>query len=130
MLPAGRDVFQAGSASDELYLLEAGVVHVLAQGGKIMDELGSGAVFGELALLTRERRSATVHTATASTLIRIPRSALLPLLEENDRLRERMWKTLAERRFDDHAPRWGSQWPLTPCPWRPPLGLSSWSRLE
>jgi hypothetical protein len=101
VLPAGREVFQAGSASDELYLLETGVVHVLAQGGKLMDELGSGAVFGELALLTRERRSATVRTATASTLIRIPRSALLPLLEGNDHLRERMWKTLAERRFDD-----------------------------
>ncbi|WNG47378.1 cyclic nucleotide-binding domain-containing protein [Archangium minus] len=101
VLPAGREVFQAGSASDELYLLEDGVVHVLAQGGKLMDKLGSGAVFGELALLTHERRSATVRTATASTLIRIPRSVLLPLLEENDRLRERMWKTLAERRFDD-----------------------------
>lgn len=101
VLPAGREVFQAGSASDELYLLETGMVQVLAEGGKLMDELGSGAVFGELALLTRERRSATVRTATASTLIRIPRSALLPLLEGNDRLRERMWKTLAERRFDD-----------------------------
>ena len=101
VLPAGRDVFQAGSASDELYLLETGVVQVLAQGGNLMDELGSGAVFGELALLTRERRSATVRTAAASTLIRLPRSALLPLLEGNGRLRERMWKTLAERRFDD-----------------------------
>jgi len=101
VLPAGREVFQAGSASDELYLLETGGVHVLAQGGKLMDELGSGAVFGELALLTRERRSATVRTATASMLIRVPRSALLPLIEGNHPLRERMWKTLAERRFDD-----------------------------
>ncbi|WP_052517943.1 cyclic nucleotide-binding domain-containing protein [Archangium violaceum] len=101
VLPAGREVFQAGSASDELYLLETGRVHVLAEGGKLMDELGSGAVFGELALLTRERRTATVRTATASTLIRIPRSSLLPLLEGNEHLRERMWKTLAERRFDD-----------------------------
>ncbi len=103
VLPAGREVFQAGSASDELYLLETGTVQVLAQGGKLMDELGSGALFGELALLTQERRSATVRTATASTLIRIPRSALLSLLEVNDRLRERMWKTFAERRFDDVA---------------------------
>lgn len=103
VLPAGREVFQAGSASDELYLLETGEVQVLAQGGKLMDALGSGAVFGELALLTRERRTATVRTATPSTLIRLPRAALLPLLEGNDRLRERMWKTLAERRFDDVA---------------------------
>jgi hypothetical protein len=104
VLPAGRYVFHAGSACDELYLLERGAVYVLAEGDrgeKLVDELGSGAVFGEYALLTRERRSASIRTATASTLVRIPRSALLPLLEGDARLREGLWKTLAERRFDD-----------------------------
>ncbi|WP_375773002.1 cyclic nucleotide-binding domain-containing protein [Archangium gephyra] len=104
VLPAGRYVFQAGSTCDELYLLERGAVYVTtgsAQGEKLVDELGSGAVFGEYALLTGERRSASIRTATASTLVRIPRSALLQLLEGDDRLREGMWKTLAERRFDD-----------------------------
>lgn len=106
VLPAGRYVFQAGSACDDLYLLERGAVYVLAEGAggeQLVDELGSGAVFGECALLTRERRSASIRTATASTLVRISRSALLPLMEEDNRLREGLWKTLAERRFDDLA---------------------------
>ncbi|WPB73282.1 cyclic nucleotide-binding domain-containing protein [Archangium violaceum] len=101
VLPAGRYVFHAGSACDELYVLERGAVYVLTGGEKLVDELGSGAVFGEGALLTGERRTASIRTATASTLVRIPRSALLALLEGDARLREGMWKTLAERRFDD-----------------------------
>ncbi|OJH39455.1 cyclic nucleotide-binding domain-containing protein [Cystobacter ferrugineus] len=104
VLPAGQDVFLAGSASDELYLVERGAVYVLApsaRGEVLVDELGGGAVFGERALLTGERRSASIRTATASTLVRIPRSALLPLLEADAGLREGMWKTFAERRFDD-----------------------------
>jgi hypothetical protein len=101
VLPAGRYVFHAGSACDELYVLERGAVYVLAEGEKLVDELGSGTVFGEGALLTGERRAASIRTATASTLVRISHSALLPLLEGDARLREGMWKTLAERRFDD-----------------------------
>ncbi|OJT20822.1 hypothetical protein BO221_28345 [Archangium sp. Cb G35] len=103
VLPAGRYVFHAGSACDELYVLERGAVYVLTEGEELVDELGSGAVFGEGALLTGERRSASIRTATASTLVRIPRSALLPLLEGDARLREGIWKTHAERRFDDLA---------------------------
>jgi CRP-like cAMP-binding protein len=103
VLSAGQDVFHAGSACNELYVLERGAVYVLVEGGKLVDELGSGAMFGEGALLTGDRRSASIRTATASTLVRIPRSALLPLLERDERLREGMWKTLAERRFDDLA---------------------------
>ncbi|ATB37411.1 hypothetical protein CYFUS_002833 [Cystobacter fuscus] len=104
VLPAGQYVFQAGSTSDELYLLERGAVYVLAptaHGETLVDELGGGTVFGESALLTGERRSASIRTAAASTLVRIPRSALLPLLEGDEHLREGMWKTFAERRFDD-----------------------------
>ncbi|EPX58624.1 hypothetical protein D187_003822 [Cystobacter fuscus DSM 2262] len=104
VLPAGQYVFQAGNASDELYLLERGAVYVLAptaQGEVLVDELGGGTVFGESALLTGERRSASIRTATTSTVVRIPRSALLPLLEADGRLREGMWKMFAERRFDD-----------------------------
>jgi len=48
---------------------------------KAVDELGSGAVFGEMALLARARRSASIRTATASTRVRMPRAVLQPLLE-------------------------------------------------
>jgi CRP-like cAMP-binding protein len=58
-------------------------------------------VFGELAMLAGERRSASIRTVSASTLVRIPRQALLPLLEANAELRQGVWKTFAQRRFED-----------------------------
>ena len=64
-----------------------------------MNELGSGTVFGEIAMLAGERRSASIRTATASTLVRIPREALLPLLGAHAGLHEAV-ATFAERRFE------------------------------
>ncbi|SEL50762.1 Cyclic nucleotide-binding domain-containing protein [Stigmatella aurantiaca] len=104
VLPAGQPVFHAGSACDGLYLIERGAVYVMAPTGSgetLVDELGSGAVFGEGALLTGERRSASIRTATASVLVHLPRRALLPLLDQDRPLREGLWKTFSERRFDD-----------------------------
>ncbi|KFE64017.1 cyclic nucleotide-binding domain-containing protein [Hyalangium minutum] len=103
-LPAGQHVFRKGDASDELYLLVRGAAYVLAEDGgeeKVVDELGTGAVFGEMAMLAGERRSAAIRTATASTLVRIPRSVLLPLLAAHAHLRQGVWQTFAGRRFDD-----------------------------
>ncbi len=104
-LPAGRYVFRKGDASDELYLLARGAAYVLAEDGGgedgVVNQLGSGTVFGEIAMLAGERRSASVRTAAASTLVRIPRSALQPLLDADVELRRSVWGTFAERRFDD-----------------------------
>jgi hypothetical protein len=103
-LPAGRHVFRKGDSSDELYLLARGAAYVLVEDGdeeKVVDELGSGDVFGELAMLAGERRSASIRTATASVLVRIPRAVLLPLMETHPPLRQGVWRTFASRRFDD-----------------------------
>lgn len=100
-MPAGRYVFRQGDTSNELYLLARGAAYVLEGGeDQVVNELGSGTVFGEIAMLAGQRRSASIRTATASTLVRIPRESLLPLLEGNAGLRQDVWKTFAERRFD------------------------------
>jgi CRP-like cAMP-binding protein len=105
-LPAGQYVFREGDSSDEMYLLARGAAYVLVEGGtreKVVDELGSGAMFGEIAMLGGERRSASIRTATASTLLRIPRAVLQPLMDAHTYLRQTLWQTLAMRRFDDLA---------------------------
>jgi hypothetical protein len=104
VMPAGQSVFQAGNACNGLYLIERGAVYVMAPTGTgetLVDELSSGAVFGEGALLTDDRRAASIRTATASVLIHLPRRALLPLLAKEGPLREGLWKIFSERRFDD-----------------------------
>lgn len=100
-VPAGRHVVRQGDASNELYLLARGAAYVLEGGEEqVVNELGSGTVFGEIAMLAGERRSASIRTATASTLVRIPREVLLPLLGAHAGLHEQVWKTFAERRFE------------------------------
>ncbi|MBN1206650.1 MAG: cyclic nucleotide-binding domain-containing protein [Myxococcaceae bacterium] len=103
-LPAGRYVVHAGDSCDGLYLLARGAAYVLMPNGheeELVDELGSGSVFGEIAMLAGERRSASIRTATASVLVRIPREALLPVMATHASLRQEVWRVFAARRFDD-----------------------------
>lgn len=104
VLPAGQYVFRQGEASDEMYLLTRGAAYVLVEDEgqeRVINELGSGAVLGEIAMLAGERRSASIRTVTSSTLVRIPRAALEPLMEADASLRQGVWRMLAGRRFDD-----------------------------
>jgi CRP-like cAMP-binding protein len=63
-MPAGRYVFRQGDASTELYLLARGAAYVLEGGEEqVVNELGSGRGFGEIAMLAGERRSAAIRIA-------------------------------------------------------------------
>jgi voltage-gated potassium channel len=63
-VPAGTVVIRKGERGDAMYLIASGAVDVDAATGKV--RLGEGDFFGEMALLTREQRTATV-TAVKST---------------------------------------------------------------
>lgn len=103
-LEAGEYVFRKGDFSNEVYLLVRGAACVLleeaSQEGAVV-ELRDGTVFGELAMLAGERRSASIRTTEPSTLVRLSRAALMTRMEASDCLRWRVWRTFAERRFDD-----------------------------
>jgi len=61
---AGTVIIRKGEPGDAMYLIASGTVDVDPSGGKV--RLEEGDFFGEMALLTRERRTATV-TAIKST---------------------------------------------------------------
>ena len=61
---AGTVIIRKGEPGDAMYLIASGTVDVDTSGGKV--RLEEGDFFGEVALLTRERRTATV-TAIKST---------------------------------------------------------------
>jgi voltage-gated potassium channel len=61
---AGTVIIRKGEPGDAMYFIASGMVEVEASGGKV--RLEEGDFFGEMALLTRERRTATV-TALRST---------------------------------------------------------------
>ncbi|RYC14157.1 MFS transporter [Nocardioides zhouii] len=67
-VPAGTVVFQRGDVGDRYYVVESGSVDVLGE-GRVIASLGPGEGFGEIALLRRSTRTATV-VATADSRLR------------------------------------------------------------
>jgi CRP-like cAMP-binding protein len=60
----GQSFFSEGQASDRMYLLVEGEVRV-ARGGKALDVIKAGEIFGEMAAITRERRTASAVAKNA-----------------------------------------------------------------
>lgn len=65
--PAGAEVFRQGDKADAFYVIESGEVQVLRRNDAGNEErlatLGPGDIFGELGLLRRQPRSATIKVA-------------------------------------------------------------------
>jgi CRP-like cAMP-binding protein len=80
-LDADRDVFTKGDPGDCLYVLASGRVTV-HDGGRELEELRAGDMFGEMALIDREERSASVTTLEPCTLYRLDQEPFYQLLTE------------------------------------------------
>jgi MFS family permease len=66
-VPAGQTVFTQGDIGDRYFVIESGEADVLGD-GRIVATLGPGEGFGEIALLRRTRRTATVTARSALSL--------------------------------------------------------------
>lgn len=76
-VPAGAVIFAEGALGDGLYVIESGEVEVFHSGalGPIAT-LTSGECFGEMALVDKEYRSATVKARTDVQLLHLSPEAL------------------------------------------------------
>jgi voltage-gated potassium channel len=76
---AGTTIVRKGDRGDAMYLIASGAVDVNAPSGKV--RLAEGDFFGEMALLSREPRSATVTAVRATDLLVLDVDDFLDLLE-------------------------------------------------
>jgi EmrB/QacA subfamily drug resistance transporter len=76
---AGEWLLREGDPPGSAYVVRSGRLEVEV-GGRVVRELGPGAVLGELALLTGERRSAGVRARRDSTVLEVPRDAFDEML--------------------------------------------------
>jgi phosphoserine phosphatase RsbU/P len=95
-LEAGAEVFAKGDIGDSLYLVASGRVRV-HDGERTIDELGPGDIFGEMALLDEEARSASVSTTQPSLLFRLEQAPFYRLLEERPEVAREIIKVLSRR---------------------------------
>ena len=66
-VPAGEAVVTQGDIGDRYYVIESGEADVIGD-GRVVVTLGPGEGFGEIALIRRTRRTATVRASTALQL--------------------------------------------------------------
>jgi small-conductance mechanosensitive channel/CRP-like cAMP-binding protein len=102
----GETITREGAAAHHLYMIMAGQVSVRVGGPeqpREVGQLGPGAFFGEMALLTGERRSASAVAVSDVDCYRLDADAFRALLARHPDLAERVAQVLAEREVGLHA---------------------------
>ena len=95
-VPAGAKLVTEGDYANEFMAIQEGEAEVL-RGGQPVGTLGPGDFFGEIGVLDKSRRTATVVATTPMRLITLERWHLRRLGDTLDKLRE----TAEERRRID-----------------------------
>ena len=84
--PADTVIVREGEAGDALFIVEVGLVEVFLQSATgettVLTRLGPGEAFGEMSVLTGERRSAGVRTIAPTTVRVVPREGFLQAASE------------------------------------------------
>lgn len=95
-VPAGKMIIREGTAGHEFFLLLDGEVQVTRAGAEVA-VLGPGAFFGELALLVRAPRDASVTTLTPCALLVIGAREFSGLLADAPTLTRKLLEGMARR---------------------------------
>src|SRR5262245_14209284 len=69
-VPAGKAIFEAGQPGSEMYIVTSGRVE-LRSDGDVLETLEAGGVFGEMALVDDQPRSATAVALSDCELVPI-----------------------------------------------------------
>lgn len=91
----GETVIRRGDAGDRMYFVSNGSVQVDLDSGPV--QLGSGDIFGEIALLVEQPRNADVHSTGFSQLLTLHRRDFLPFLDAHPDLKRKIEALAAER---------------------------------
>lgn len=102
-LTQGTDVVRYDEPGDSMFVLVEGLLEVSVPSSEdedralVVGSVVSGQYFGEMSLLTGERRSATVTALTNVSIYEIPKQAMAALLERRPALAEQISKVVAKR---------------------------------
>lgn len=99
--PAGTRVFHEGDSSDACYIVRAGSFRVTREhsdGRAItLATLGPGEIFGELAMLDGDKRSASAEALTDGELLALPAGDVLSLLARHPEIALKLVAGLVRR---------------------------------
>src|SRR5882724_11847405 len=117
---AGTTIFSQGDQGDAFYLIQSGTVQVVLESrtgnSEIVAILGPQDWFGEMALLSGEPRSDTIHTVKDTTLWRLRREDWDELIEKHSTWLLQFCATLSKRL--SYVDRQYSTGPKPLIPWQ------------
>jgi CRP-like cAMP-binding protein len=94
--PRGKVVMREGDKGMYMYLVLEGVIAV-AIDGKIVEKIGPGGVFGEMALVNEAPRIGTATTESDCSLLAINRKEFMKLVQTKPTFAMSLLKALSER---------------------------------
>jgi CRP-like cAMP-binding protein len=93
---AAQKIFSEGETGDMMYAVVEGQVELLVK-GKLVEELGPGGVFGEMALIDTGTRSATAIAKTDCRLVPIDRKRFQFLVQQTPNFALQLMRIIADR---------------------------------
>jgi CRP-like cAMP-binding protein len=93
---AGSVIFREGDAANELFVIKSGQVRIQI-GNRTVTELGQESIFGEMALIDSEPRSATATAITDVELVPISEKQFLFLVSQTPYFALKVMRVLAQR---------------------------------
>lgn len=95
-LPAGKHLLDEGRLPHEFFVILEGEVEVTHEGARLAT-LGPGDFFGEIALIEHGRRTASVETASPTTLAVMSPTSFDAMRRELPQVAERIDDAIRER---------------------------------
>ncbi len=93
---AGDVVVREGEAAKEMFVVRSGRVSIRVH-GKTIEEVGSGGMFGEMALIDHSPRSATIVAEEDSVLVPINERLFVILVQDTPFFALDVMRVLVER---------------------------------
>ena len=97
----GTEIFKEGDAGDVLYVVKQGLVQISAVMGngerQVLSRVPAGEVFGEMAIIDNQPRSATALAEVESTLYVVPREHMIAMLTSSPQFSFGMMREITQR---------------------------------
>ena len=93
---AGDVIFREGDEAKELFVIKSGQVRIQI-GNRTVTELGQDSIFGEMALIDSEPRSATAVAITDVELVPVSEKQFLFLVSQTPYFALKVMRVLAQR---------------------------------
>jgi CRP/FNR family transcriptional regulator, cyclic AMP receptor protein len=93
---AGSVIFREGDEARELFVIRSGQVRIQT-GNRTVTELGPESIFGEMALIDNEPRSASAIAVTDTELVPVSEKQFLFLVSQTPLFALKVMRVLAER---------------------------------